>query len=96
MAKVQHSKSLEIFVKVMNVSKGTYDVLRLLGETKPRPIKEWEKLANLANSKPGNIPWPEWKKMHMSEAEVRSEQRLKKYKAEDKKKSETEKETEKE
>jgi len=78
MAKKQ-SKSLETFIKSRGVSRGTYDVLRLLGETGARPISDWEKIAHLANTKPPKMPWSEWKEKKMNVAEKRTEQRKKSY-----------------
>ncbi len=96
MSKAKQSKSLEIFIKTTGASKGTYDVLRLLGETGPRTIDEWKKVAKLANSKPGRYTWDEWKKKHMSEAEKRSEQNLKEYKKADREKAKAKAENESE
>lgn len=84
---IKQLKTLEIFARFKTISQGTKDILVLLGETSPRSIAEWDRVAKLANSKPDGFPWNEWKRKNMTEVEKKTEQRTKEYQEKGKKKS---------
>lgn len=82
----EQSKSLKIFAKVTDVSQGTIDVLKMIGETGPRPISKWIETAELLNRKPGGIPWKEWKRKNMAKPAQAQADRVEQHTAEEKEK----------